>query len=78
VVRLSSEYVVMPEGTVKWFNDAKGYGFITSDEGGDIFVHHTQIQSQGYRTLNEGDRVTFELTQGDKGPKAMQVNIIER
>lgn len=78
MVRLSSEYVVMPEGTVKWFNDAKGYGFITSDEGGDIFVHHTQIQSQGYRTLNEGDRVTFELTQGDKGPKAMQVNIIER
>jgi len=67
----------MPEGTVKWFNDSKGFGFITSDEGGDIFVHHTQIQSQGYRTLNEGDRVTFDLTQGDKGPKAMQVRIIE-
>jgi len=77
VVRRSSEYVVMPEGTVKWFNDSKGFGFITSDEGGDIFVHHTQIQSQGYRTLNEGDRVTFDLTQGDKGPKAMQVRIIE-
>ncbi len=63
----------MPEGTVKWFNDAKGFGFITADEGGDVFVHHSEIQAQGFRTLNEGDRVQFELTRGEKGPKALQV-----
>jgi CspA family cold shock protein len=63
----------MPEGTVKWFNDAKGFGFITADDGGDVFVHHSEIQAQGFRTLNEGDRVQFELTRGEKGPKALQV-----
>lgn len=67
----------MPEGTVKWFNDAKGFGFITADDGGDVFVHHSEIQSQGFRTLNEGDRVEFELTRGEKGPKALQVRPIK-
>ena len=66
----------MPEGTVKWFNNTKGYGFIQSDEGGDVFVHQTEIQTDGYRSLQEGSRVQFELTQGDKGPKAAQVRLI--
>ncbi len=67
----------MPDGTVKWFNDAKGFGFIQSDDGGDVFVHHSEIQADGYRSLGEGARVTFELTQGQKGPKAAKVRIIE-
>lgn len=66
----------MPEGTVKWFNDTKGFGFIQSDEGQDVFVHQSEIQTDGFRTLNEGARVQFELTQGDKGPKALQVRVI--
>jgi len=66
----------MPEGTVKWFNNTKGFGFIQSDEGGDVFVHQTEIQTDGYRSLQEGSRVQFELTNGDKGPKAAQVKII--
>jgi CspA family cold shock protein len=66
----------MPEGTVKWFNDAKGYGFIQGDDGADVFVHHTEIQADGYRSLAEGSRVSFEVTQGQKGPKAAQVKII--
>ncbi len=63
----------MPEGTVKWFNDTKGFGFIQSDDGQDVFVHQSEIQTDGYRSLSEGARVTFELTQGEKGPKALQV-----
>ncbi len=63
----------MAEGTVKWFSNAKGYGFIESDEGGDVFVHHSSIQSEGFRTLNEGDRVSFETEKGDKGMKAVNV-----
>ncbi len=66
----------MPEGTVKWFNNTKGYGFIQSDEGGDVFVHQTEIQTEGYRSLQEGTRVQFELTQGEKGPKAAQVRVL--
>ena len=66
----------MPEGTVKWFNNTKGYGFIQSDEGGDVFVHQTEIQTDGYRSLQEGSRVQFELTQGEKGPKAAQVRVL--
>ena len=65
----------MATGTVKWFNDAKGYGFITPDGGGkDIFVHHTSIEMQGFRTLTEGDKVEFELTKGPKGPQAEKVH----
>lgn len=62
------------EGTVKWFNAEKGYGFITPDNGGnDIFVHHSAIQSKGFRSLEEKQRVSFEITQGQKGPQATNV-----
>ena len=64
----------MQTGTVKWFNDQKGFGFITPDGGGkDIFVHHTAIVMNGFRTLQEGERVKFELEQGPKGPQATKV-----
>ncbi len=63
----------MVRGKVKWFNDQKGYGFIASDEGGDVFVHHSAIQKEGYRTLAEGEEVEFDLEQGPKGPKAANV-----
>ena len=63
-------------GTVKWFNSQKGYGFIERDSGGDIFVHHNAIQSSGFRSLNEGDKVSFEVTQGSKGPAAANVEVI--
>jgi len=63
----------LPEGTVKWFNDRKGYGFITKDEGGDLFVHHTAIVMEGYRTLTEGQRVRFEIEDGARGPAAKNV-----
>jgi CspA family cold shock protein len=63
----------MPTGTVKWFNDKKGFGFISIEGGEDIFVHHTAIQSEGFRTLEEGDNVEFEIVQGDKGSKAENV-----
>lgn len=66
----------MPEGTVKWFNDTKGYGFIQSDEGQDVFVHQSEIQAEGFRTLSEGARVQFEMTQGPKGPKALAVKLL--
>ena len=66
----------MPEGTVKWFNDTKGFGFLQSDDGQDVFVHQTEIQSDGFRSLNEGDRVEFEMSQGEKGPKALKVRVI--
>jgi CspA family cold shock protein len=60
-------------GTVKWFNDAKGYGFIEREGGGDVFVHHTAIQADGFRTLGQGERVEFEITQGPKGLAALNV-----
>ncbi len=63
----------MASGTVKWFNDAKGYGFITSDDGEDVFVHHSDIQGEGHKTLVEGETVTFEVTEGPKGPKAVNI-----
>ncbi|GAA4719142.1 cold-shock protein [Isoptericola chiayiensis] len=64
----------MAQGTVKWFNGEKGYGFITPDDGGqDLFVHYSSIQSDGYRTLDEGQSVEFEVGQGQKGPQAEQV-----
>lgn len=64
----------MSSGTVKWFNAEKGYGFITPDDGGkDLFVHHSEIQTTGYATLNDGQRVEFEVGQGQKGPCATKV-----
>ena len=67
----------MPTGTVKWFSDDKGFGFITPDEGSrDLFVHHTGILGDGYRSLAEGAKVSFEEGQGDKGPKAVNVQKI--
>ena len=63
----------MAEGTVKWFSNRKGYGFIAKDEGGDLFVHHSAINMEGYRTLNEGERVSFEIEDGDRGPAAKNV-----
>lgn len=64
----------MPAGTVKWFNDSKGFGFIAQDNGGDdVFVHFSAIQGGGFRSLAEGQKVTFEIEKGDRGPKAVNV-----
>ena len=63
----------MPTGKVKWFNDSKGYGFIEAEDGTDAFVHHSEIQMEGYKTLTEGEDVEFDVIQGDKGPKATNV-----
>ena len=63
----------MAEGKVKWFNESKGFGFITSDDNVDIFVHHSSIEGNGFKTLAEGESVTFDIEQGDKGPKAVNV-----
>lgn len=63
----------MAEGTVKWFNDSKGFGFIAQDGGNDVFVHHTAILAEGFKTLEEGARVKFEVVDGPKGPAAAQV-----
>jgi len=60
-------------GKVKWFNSEKGYGFVTTDEGNDIFVHYSQIQKDGFKSLEEGERVEFDVVDGDKGPQAANV-----
>ena len=65
------------QGTVKWFNDAKGYGFIAREGGPDVFVHFSAIQAQGFKSLAEGDRVEFEIVQGQKGPQASDVRKLE-
>ena len=66
----------MAEGTVKWFNDAKGFGFIEQENGPDVFVHFSEIQGDGFKSLAEGDRVSFEVTQGQKGPQSANVRRI--
>ncbi|MCG6894233.1 MAG: cold-shock protein [Desulfobacteraceae bacterium] len=66
----------MTNGIVKWFNDQKGYGFIEQEDGPDVFVHHTAIDASGFRSLNEGDRVSFDIEQGQKGLSATNVKLI--
>lgn len=66
----------MAKGTVKWFNEKKGYGFIEQEDGPDVFVHHSGINAQGFRTLNEGDHVTFDIEEGQKGLSAVNVTIV--
>ena len=63
----------MKKGTVKWFNDSKGYGFLEQDDGPDVFVHHSAIQGEGFKSLEEGARVEFEIVDGPKGPSAANV-----
>ena len=66
----------MAEGKVKWFNEAKGFGFIENSEGGDVFVHFSAIQASGFKTLQEGARVSFDIEQGPKGPSAVNVKAL--
>ena len=66
----------MTNGTVKWFNDRKGFGFIEQQNGPDVFVHHSGIDASGFKSLHEGDQVTFDIEQGAKGPSAKNVKII--
>ncbi len=63
----------MPKGVIKWFNEKKGFGFISSEDGTDVFVHYSGIQGDGFKTLVEGDKVEFEIEKGEKGPRAVSV-----
>lgn len=66
----------MANGTVKWFNDSKGFGFIEQSDGSDVFVHFSEIQSDGFKSLQEGDKVAFDVEQGQKGPAATNVTVV--
>jgi len=66
----------MAKGTVKWFNDKKGFGFLSREEGDDVFVHHTSIQAEGFKSLREGQEVEFEVQEGPKGPQAVNVKVL--
>lgn len=65
------------KGTVKWFNDSKGYGFVTSADGKDVFIHYSAITMQGFKSLKEGDEVSFDITDGPKGPQASNVTVLK-
>jgi CspA family cold shock protein len=67
----------MARGTVKWFDQKKGYGFIAQEDGEDLFVHYSAINREGFKTLDEGDEVEFEISQGNKGPQATNVTVVE-
>jgi CspA family cold shock protein len=72
----ATEDQIMAQGTVKWFNEQKGFGFITQNDGPDVFVHYSAIEASGFKSLNEGDQVEFQVVQGPKGPQAQAVKKI--
>jgi CspA family cold shock protein len=74
--RILYHWRLQMKGKVKWFNEKKGYGFITMEDGKDVFVHFSAVQGEGFKSLNEGDEVTCEVTQGPKGPQAANVKVI--
>jgi cold shock protein len=76
MIIFNKEGVIMANGIVKWFNGSKGYGFIEQEEGPDVFVHFSGINAGGFKSLNEGDRVTFDIEEGDKGPSAVNVTTV--
>jgi CspA family cold shock protein len=76
-IQFEREKLVMPQGTVKWFNNDKGFGFIAPDGGAkDVFVHHSEIKGEGFHSLEENQRVQFEINQGPKGPQAVEVTAV--
>jgi len=77
IIFLLQEIANMANGIVKWFNDSKGFGFIEQEDGGkDVFVHHSAINASGFKSLNEGDRVSFDIEEGQKGPSAANVTVV--